>query len=212
VISDAPTLLGASMNWSDMVANDAANGSADLPVIDFAELGDQSFESPAAQLPPARLRKPARAPKVPKAARRPPLARTASAPASAPSPSAPTSDPAMSDDENPMEPGPKRGSFFQRKSGQTARQAYQERLESDPRTYPLLVSSGVMMIGCWRRTCAALAAGGEDAGRVEVVGGDLCVDVAGLSDHYLTALLLQGMTIQRTSILWRFLRRASLDS
>ncbi|TFY76437.1 hypothetical protein EWM64_g7576 [Hericium alpestre] len=88
-------------------------------------------------LPPSRSS--TRSRKETRSAKAPP--RTSSAPPSVPSPSAPAPEPLEGEGDVDAEtPGPssqeRRGSFPQRRMGQTARQAYQERLESDPSYVP----------------------------------------------------------------------------
>ncbi|KAI0057543.1 hypothetical protein BV25DRAFT_1830941 [Artomyces pyxidatus] len=120
--SQGPLLAAAAVDWSDMVADEAANGTADLPVIDFAELDAQSMNRKA----------PPRPRKAPKAAKRPTPARTSSAPAAPPASSAPVPEPPASPEPSTSHPEPEAS----RRPGQTARQAYQERLESDPSYVP----------------------------------------------------------------------------
>lgn len=125
---DHAPLLAASMNWSEMVTDEAAN-AADLPVIDFADLGSEVIHATTPRAPVFR-----RAPK----SKRPAANRRSSAPAVPPATSEHPSEPAaaaasstqpVSDDE------PKPTSASHRR-GQTARQAYQERLENDPSYVP----------------------------------------------------------------------------
>ena len=120
--SAGPTLLNAPLDWAD----DSVADDHDLPVIDFADLDAQHrFQS-------TRSRKPERGGK------RPVLARTSSAPPTTLSP-APNSE---HSEERPGSPVPstseprQREASFTRRVGQTARQAYQERLESDPSYVP----------------------------------------------------------------------------
>ncbi|KIM57330.1 hypothetical protein SCLCIDRAFT_1219543 [Scleroderma citrinum Foug A] len=124
-------------NWSEMVADEAANGPSDLPVVDFADFGTSSLDQPAVKAPPPR--------KAPKSSRRPQVKRAVSAPTvdrpPAPQPSPPAqTDLDMEDPTDGQQPistpnQPPR-SNIERRLGQSARQAYQQRLESDPSFVP----------------------------------------------------------------------------
>lgn len=117
-----------SGNWSEMVAEENNNGPADLPVIDFTEFNGNTSAS-----------KPTRQRKAKKAA---PKARQGSEATSLPSP--PLSVSEYHEEESGEEPPPSASStrpahrsvFIRRPPGQTARQAYQSRLESDPSYVP----------------------------------------------------------------------------
>lgn len=122
--------LAASMNWSEMVM-DETNISTDLPVIDFADLDAEVTQAKTPRAPVSR-----RAPK----SKRPAPNRRSSAPAAPPASLGHSSEPAaaaassgqpMSEDE--PKPTPVSAPF---RRGQTARQAYQERLENDPSYVP----------------------------------------------------------------------------
>jgi CASC3/Barentsz eIF4AIII binding len=121
-------LIAASVTWSEMVADQVANGSADLPVIDFADLDDSPIHS-----------KPPRAPvprKLHKSKRGPANRRSSPPPVSSPLPSEPTVPPiSPSPPSSRVEPHPVSAPAPHRR-GQTARQAYQERLENDPSYVP----------------------------------------------------------------------------
>ncbi|EMD40438.1 hypothetical protein CERSUDRAFT_80109 [Gelatoporia subvermispora B] len=121
----------APSNWAEMVANENANDAEDLPVIDFADLDHHALSQPAPPPHPPRARKPKKQPT------NRPISTTPVAPA------APAS---QSDDQehvtetesikastsvySPREPS------FSRPKGQSARQAYQQRLETDPSFVP----------------------------------------------------------------------------
>ncbi|KAH9174601.1 hypothetical protein EDB89DRAFT_554680 [Lactarius sanguifluus] len=128
---DHAPLLAASMNWSEMVMDEVANPT-DLPVIDFADLGAEVIHAKTPRTPVAR-----RAPK----SKRPAPNRRSSAPAAPPAsselPSEPPAAAASSGQpaESEDEPKPTSVSASHRR-GQTARQAYQERLENDPSYVP----------------------------------------------------------------------------
>ncbi|KAF7981699.1 hypothetical protein HWV62_32270 [Athelia sp. TMB] len=116
---------GAPGNWSEMVADEGVNGPADLPVIDFEDFNGQ----PAEKMPP---RNSAKAPKgsaakkavasVPKS---PPVAA-----ALLPQEDESSDEPVASTSQEPS------GLPSRRVPGQTARQAYQQRLEKDPSYVP----------------------------------------------------------------------------
>ncbi|KAK7470317.1 hypothetical protein VKT23_001748 [Stygiomarasmius scandens] len=122
------SFFDASATWSEMVAEENENGPAELPVIDFAQLDSQSF--PATTSAPARKSK-----KPTKKSRRP----SAPSPVPTPSSAAPT---VQEDTPEHLENSPRasaspRGRPFPRRpQGQTARQAYQQRLEADPSYVP----------------------------------------------------------------------------
>jgi hypothetical protein len=127
---DHAPLLAASVNWSEMVADEVANGTTELPVVDFADLD-------ASVIPkPPRAPAPRRAPK----SKRPVPHRRSSEPVAAPTSSGPSPEPPMPSTapEEPIShaeskpPSPPAG----HRRGRTARQAYQERLENDPSYVP----------------------------------------------------------------------------
>jgi hypothetical protein len=113
-------------NWSEMVAEENASGPADLPVIEFVDFDRHMMEQPSQPLPRAR--------KVQKAPKK-------STPTQ-PSPSAPSSTGDGQDEQNRSERSVASSSrqplngYPKRPVGQTARQAYQQRLETDPSYVP----------------------------------------------------------------------------
>ena len=117
----APTAFfgGAAGDWSDMVNDENANGPADLPVIDFAELDNQN-----------QTRKGQRGTKKPS------LAKKTSTPMLVPSTN--DSDGPSDDHEEPVASTSRQPStsFPRRVRGQTIRQAYQQRLDKDPSYVP----------------------------------------------------------------------------
>ncbi|KAK0499713.1 hypothetical protein EDD18DRAFT_860490 [Armillaria luteobubalina] len=122
------SFFAPSGNWSEMVAEENSNGPADLPVIDFAE-----FNGSTSAAKPTRQRKTKKsAPKV----------KLGSEATSLPSP--PLSVNEDHEEESVEEAPPAasstrpthRSDFIRRPPGQTARQAYQNRLESDPSYVP----------------------------------------------------------------------------
>ncbi|KIJ69770.1 hypothetical protein HYDPIDRAFT_22934 [Hydnomerulius pinastri MD-312] len=137
------SFFGGAGNWSEMVAEETANGPAELPVIEFAEFNSPSLDQRSLRGPPSR--KPA------KPSKRPPVKRAVSAP-TVDRPAAPQSTPAPAETEQPgehhdNEPAnnqpvaststqPSRTGFIRRPPGHSARQAYQQRLETDPSYVP----------------------------------------------------------------------------
>lgn len=106
--------------WSDMVAEENINGPAELPVIEFADfngqLGVQNGSRSHRSKKPVRVTHPVREPSHS---------------------SLPTDDQVL--DAEPIASTSRRSSstpFVRRPPGQTARQAYQQRLESDPSYVP----------------------------------------------------------------------------
>lgn len=125
---DSPSFFNGGGNWSEMVTDENVNGPADLPVIDFAE-----FDGHSVPAIPSRVQRPPN--KAPKKSR-PPAPQHLSPPA-APGPVAEEhgdleADPVASTSRHP----PLGASNQRRPPGQTARQAYQHRLESDPSYVP----------------------------------------------------------------------------
>ena len=121
-------------NWSEMVAEENAHGPAELPVIEFADLTGPPTDQRSKATPQRKPTKPSK---------RPPVQRAASAPTTTterPSPGSeqpedslpePTSDqPVASTSRQFSRTG------FRRVPGQSARQAYQQRLETDPSYIP----------------------------------------------------------------------------
>lgn len=131
--SNSVGIFANATNWAEMVAGEAEGGAADLPVIDFADM-DGHLPEPRPPSPPPRSRKSHKAGKKSTAARA----------TSAPPPPAPLShyesvegpveeqEPVASTSHEPLSSS----HFPSRSRGQTARQAYQQRLESDPSFVP----------------------------------------------------------------------------
>ncbi|KAF5358999.1 hypothetical protein D9758_004883 [Tetrapyrgos nigripes] len=126
------SFFAASGTWSEMVAEETLNGPADLPVIDFAQLDRQTF--PATTTPPRKTKKTKKSQR--------PAPSSSSAAAAAPSSPVPTVDdttPQPSESPAPASTSSSRGRPFPRRPpGQTARQAYQQRLEVDPSYVPVV--------------------------------------------------------------------------
>lgn len=134
---DSTPFFSSAGNWSEMVAEETANGPAELPVIEFAEFNSPSIQQRTLSGPP--LRKTSKAPK------RPQPKRAVSAPSSdrsaAPQPAPPVdaeevTEPADDEPKASTSRQPSRNSFARQPSGHAARQAYQQRLEADPSYVP----------------------------------------------------------------------------
>ncbi|KAF9450672.1 hypothetical protein P691DRAFT_757998 [Macrolepiota fuliginosa MF-IS2] len=128
----AEAFFSTTGNWSEMVADENANGAADLPVIEFSDFKADDVPTPQ---PPTR--KPRKANK-----KRAPVPPPISAPISSPKPSTSaavdgdvveTVDQATQ--ESPESPR-QQPSQPRRPVGQSARQAYQQKLENDPSFVP----------------------------------------------------------------------------
>ncbi|KAH7923651.1 hypothetical protein BV22DRAFT_1068315 [Leucogyrophana mollusca] len=131
-----PSFFGTAGNWSEMVAEETVNGPADLPVIEFADFDGHSMDRKPQTVPTAR--------KTTKPSKRAPVKRAVPAPASDHSPR-PQSTPLETGDRDELSEDPplastsqqpSRGAFVRRPPGQSARQAYQQRLEADPSYVP----------------------------------------------------------------------------
>ncbi|OJT05382.1 hypothetical protein TRAPUB_3823 [Trametes pubescens] len=131
-------LFSDTTNWAEMVADEATNGASSLPVIDFADMDAARLESTAPPpAPPPRARKSNKSGK--KAA-----ARSTSAPPR-PDPT-PTSEAVVSGETDAREEEPSASTSREHESSQSAlpgrsrmqsaRQAYQQRLEQDPSFVP----------------------------------------------------------------------------
>ena len=134
--SDSTPFFGAPGNdWSEMVAEETANGPAELPVIEFAEFNSPSIPQRTLSGPPPR--------KTGKAPKRPQPKRAVSAPSSDRG-AAPQHAQVQPDEiTEPVDDQPKASTSrqssrnaFVRPSGHTARQAYKQRLEADPSYVP----------------------------------------------------------------------------
>lgn len=128
-------LFGDTSNWSEMVAEENAHGPAELPVVEFADFTGSSVDQ---RSKPAPQRKPA------KPSKRPPVKRAVSAPTvDRPTPHSPPVSERPDDhlelaSDQPVASTSRQSSRsgFRRPPGQSARQAYQQRLESDPSYVP----------------------------------------------------------------------------
>ncbi|KAG2135748.1 uncharacterized protein EDB93DRAFT_1211644 [Suillus bovinus] len=135
---DSTPFFSAAGNWSEMVAEETANGPAELPVIEFADFNSSSITQRTLSGPPPR--------KTGKASKRPQPKRAVSAPSSdrgAAAPQVPhvqakeeTSEPADDQPQASTSRQQSRNSFPRPPSGHNARQAYQQRLEADPSYVP----------------------------------------------------------------------------
>ncbi|KAH9942579.1 hypothetical protein B0H21DRAFT_524266 [Amylocystis lapponica] len=128
IVSAGP-FVGAT-DWAEMVSAEHANGVEDLPVIDFADLDRARIDQ--------HLARPTRPRRADKPAKRHVAQRSLSAPPTSPPPAPDDSAGAVAEEEpvastsahSAEEPHPPR------LRGQSARQAYQQRLESDPSYVP----------------------------------------------------------------------------
>lgn len=121
---DAASFFTPAGNWSEMVADETANGPADLPVIEFADF--DGHDVPQAG---PRSRKPKKSTKNAH-----PVVEAPISPISAlrdDTRNEIEADPIASSSRRSISP-----SSHRRLAGQTARQAYQQRLESDPSYVP----------------------------------------------------------------------------
>ncbi|KZT24572.1 hypothetical protein NEOLEDRAFT_1116280 [Neolentinus lepideus HHB14362 ss-1] len=119
-----------AVDWSEMVADEHRNGPADLPVIDFADLG--THDADVSLAPPKQ--------KTPKASKKPTATTAVPSSPQLPQEDAPVGDiqkPEGESSEEASRPS-SRAPFQRRPPGQTARQAYQRRLESDPSYVPVV--------------------------------------------------------------------------
>ncbi|KAI0638422.1 hypothetical protein C8Q77DRAFT_431740 [Trametes polyzona] len=129
-------IFSDTTNWAEMVADEATNGASSLPVIDFADMDTARLE-PAAPPPTSRSRKSHKSGKksAARATSAPPRPAPSPAPEAAPAEeaAAPEEEPAPSTSQ---EPDSRHSAFAGRSRTQSARQAYQQRLESDPSFVP----------------------------------------------------------------------------
>ncbi|CDO73789.1 hypothetical protein BN946_scf185015.g118 [Trametes cinnabarina] len=129
-------IFADTTNWAEMVADEAANGASSLPVIDFADMDSARLESqPRASSPAPRSRKNHKSGK--KAA----LRATSAPPRPAVPPTSEGVVAAVVNAEETVastlrEREPSQSSAAGRSRNQSARQAYQQRLESDPSFVP----------------------------------------------------------------------------
>lgn len=135
---DSTPFFSAAGNWSEMVAEETANGPAELPVIEFADFNSPSIPQRTLSGPPPR--------KTGKASKRPQPKRAVSAPSSDRGATAPLLPPVQAEEDasEPADDQPRastsrqqsRNTFSRPPSGHNARQAYQQRLEADPSYVP----------------------------------------------------------------------------
>jgi len=121
---NAESFFAPATNWSEMVAEETTSGPAELPVIEFADFDGQDVAPPTAR--PRKAKKSAKG------------VRPVSEPVQEPQPTKGES--GDKSDEREQHPSASRHSskspLTTRPSGQSARQAYQQRLESDPSYVP----------------------------------------------------------------------------
>ena len=118
---EVPSFFAPSGNWSEMVADEKVNGPADLPVIDFAELGSLPAQKTAG-------RKSKKATKANRQAES--KASSQQPPHEDAAPPKPDVDATASESKRP----PQRQSL----PSQSARQLYQQKLETDPSFVPTI--------------------------------------------------------------------------
>lgn len=134
---DGPLFEGR--NWSEMVAEEVANGPSDLPVVEFADLSTFDVDHPhlSGTAPSLRSTRSSKRPPVKRAVSAPNVDRPAPAQPSSP----PQTEPEAEDFPTDSQPSPSTSRQLPRRTsstrpGQSARQAYQQRLESDPSFVP----------------------------------------------------------------------------
>ncbi|KAK7676874.1 hypothetical protein QCA50_020130 [Cerrena zonata] len=126
----------ATTDWAQMVADENANGATDLPVIDFADLNGHAISHSVAPEPRSRKQKASK--KAPQSHNVEP---------SQPHVASESNEEPRIDDDQPAgaindtvpstsRPPSREGRPSLRSKGQTSRQAYQQRLESDPSFVP----------------------------------------------------------------------------
>ncbi|KAI6098452.1 hypothetical protein F5141DRAFT_1145442 [Pisolithus sp. B1] len=132
------TTQSSADGQDEMVAEEVANGPSDLPVVDFANLSTLDIDHPHRSGTTPSLR-------TTRSSKRPPVKRAVSAPnvdRPAPTqPSSPHTEPEVEDFPTDSQPSPSASKQLPRRTsstrpGQSARQAYQQRLESDPSFVP----------------------------------------------------------------------------
>ncbi|GJE84574.1 hypothetical protein PsYK624_006500 [Phanerochaete sordida] len=135
-----PGPFAGTTDWAQIVADEGAHGAGDLPVIDFADMHAHTITEPTPAAPP-RTRKAQKQNKKATAARTPPQPAVPSeAPTAVPEsepkqdePEAAVEEPAASTSKAAPAREPRDPKGFR---GQSARQAYQERLQHDPAFVP----------------------------------------------------------------------------
>ncbi|KAH9482499.1 hypothetical protein JR316_0004599 [Psilocybe cubensis] len=123
VNGELPSFFVPGGDWSEMVADEKVNGPADLPVIEFSEFSSQAIP----QNPPSRKPKKSKA-KRSAPSRAPPVDSTHEA---APSTANDTASAPAEPETRPSQPN-------RISSSQSARQAYQHKLETDPSFVPTI--------------------------------------------------------------------------
>ncbi|KAI6042799.1 hypothetical protein EDC04DRAFT_3108253, partial [Pisolithus marmoratus] len=132
---DGPLFEGA--NWSEMVAEEAANGPSDLPVVEFADLSTYDLDDRSGAAPSLRTTRSPKRPLVKRAASAPNVDRPIPTQPSTP----PQTEPEPEGFPTDSQPSPSTSRqpsqrISSKRPGQSARQAYQQRLESDPSFVP----------------------------------------------------------------------------
>jgi hypothetical protein len=132
---DHAPLLTAAVTWSDVVADEMANGTSELPVIDFADLDASVINAKTPSAPVYRRAPKPKRPAPHRHSSEPVVALASSGPS--PEPPIPPTSPEEPPEEPTSHPEPKPASPpAPHRRGRTVRQAYQERLENDPSYVP----------------------------------------------------------------------------
>jgi hypothetical protein len=121
------SMFKSAATWSEMVAEEATDSPADLPVIDFTEFDGNLIREPSPMVSHTRLTR-----KVSKRSSSAQASPGSSSPASVPPVTADQVD--SLDKQRPRFRKP--AQIHKRPPGQSARQVYQQRLESDPSYVP----------------------------------------------------------------------------
>ena len=117
----APALLSAGVDWADMVGEETINGTAALPVIDFAELEEHGAEKLSSSSLPAQR-----------------VESGSSTPSAPPPPKANGDMGRQNGTDKPRRGKPAAPPPSLQAAGQSAREAYQHRLETDPSYVPVV--------------------------------------------------------------------------
>jgi len=125
---DSTPFFSAAGDWSEMVAEETANGPAELPVIEFAEFNSPSVPQHTLSGPPPR--------KTGKASKRPLFKRAVSAPSSDRGTAPQLAPVQVHEVAEPVDDQPRASTSRQPSRNHAARHAYQQRLEADPSYVP----------------------------------------------------------------------------
>ncbi|KAI0677295.1 hypothetical protein C8Q78DRAFT_960743 [Trametes maxima] len=131
---DHSAIFADTTNWAEMVADEAANGASGLPVIDFAEMDAARLEHRVPSPAPKSRKNKDRKKSTTRATSAPPPPATASVPEASTAAGAPTEEEPFASTSHDRDSS--QSSFAGRPRNQSARQAYQQRLETDPSFVP----------------------------------------------------------------------------